>query len=82
LAFLAHVLHETDDPLKALNEAKRIGRKRVVVLEWPYIEEEEGPPLEHRLKPEVIEELARDVGFLERERIKLNHMDLYRFTVL
>ena len=33
---LGHVLHETDDPVAALVEARRAARLRVVVLEWPY----------------------------------------------
>ncbi len=49
VAFLGHVLHETDDPVRALSEARRVTTVRVVVLEWPYVQEEEGPPLEHRL---------------------------------
>jgi ubiquinone/menaquinone biosynthesis C-methylase UbiE len=79
LVFLGHVLHETDDPLKALKEARRVAKKRVAVLEWPYREEEKfGPPMEHRLKPEVIEELAGKAGFHEAERIELAHVDYYR----
>ncbi|MCD4671936.1 MAG: class I SAM-dependent methyltransferase [Anaerolineaceae bacterium] len=33
LVFLGHVLHETDVPLQALKEARRVGRKRTAVLE-------------------------------------------------
>jgi ubiquinone/menaquinone biosynthesis C-methylase UbiE len=82
LVFLGHVLHETDSPLQALKEARRVARSRVVVLEWPYHEEEEqGPPLEHRLRPEVIEDLAGKANFQLVERIKLAHMDFYRLTI-
>lgn len=80
LVFLGHVLHETDDPLKTLEEARRVARVRVAVLEWPYREEDAGPPLEHRLRPEVIEDLARNAGFREVERVELAHMDLYRLA--
>ena len=52
----------------------------MVVLEWPYREEEPGPPLWHRLKPEKIMEMGPDAGFASVERIKLDHMDLYRLT--
>jgi len=78
LLFLGHVLHETDNPLQALREARRVARSRVIVLEWPYQEEEQGPPIEHRLRPEVIEDLAGRVDFRNVECIKLTHMDLYR----
>jgi ubiquinone/menaquinone biosynthesis C-methylase UbiE len=78
LVFFGHVLHETDDPVGALTEARRVARKRVVVLEWPYREEEIGPPLAHRLSPSRVLELARAAGFTKSERIELGHMDLYR----
>jgi ubiquinone/menaquinone biosynthesis C-methylase UbiE len=80
LAFLGHVLHETDNALRALKEARRVAWARVAVLEWPYRQEEQGPPLEHRLKPEAIEHLAGKAGFRKVESIKLAHMDLYRLT--
>lgn len=79
LVFLGHLLHETDEPLAALKEARRVAKGRVVVLEWPYRREEQGPPLAHRLRPEAIEDLAHRAGFGEAERIQLKHMDLYRF---
>jgi ubiquinone/menaquinone biosynthesis C-methylase UbiE len=80
LVFLGHVLHETDDPAKALAEARRVALRRVAVLEWPYVEEERGPPLAHRLTPERIVELATTAGFAAVERIEMSHMHLYRLT--
>jgi ubiquinone/menaquinone biosynthesis C-methylase UbiE len=81
LAFLAHVLHETDDPVRALKEARRVSMARVVVLEWPYAaEEEHGPPLEIRLKPETVLEMARQAGLGRVEHLRLTHMDLYRMA--
>jgi ubiquinone/menaquinone biosynthesis C-methylase UbiE len=80
IAFLGHVLHETDDPLRALNEARRVACRRVVILEWPYREEPHGPPLEHRLQPQAVEDLAGRAGFGRPERIQLRHMDAYRLT--
>lgn len=80
LVFLGHVLHETDNPLEALKEARRVAQSRVVVLEWPYRQDEHGPPLEHRLRPSVIEDLAGKAGFRKVESIQLAHMDLYRLA--
>ncbi|MGA2477691.1 MAG: class I SAM-dependent methyltransferase [Spirochaetia bacterium] len=80
LVFLAHVLHETDDPEAALREARRVARTRVAILEWPYRREDKGPPLEHRLKPERIAQAAARAGFTAVERIELVHMDFYRMT--
>ncbi len=81
LVFLGHVLHETDDPAGALGEARRVSTARVVILEWPYVREEQGPPLEHRLKPEAIVEMAKRAGLGRVETMKLAHMDLYRIAV-
>ena len=80
LVFLAHVLHETDNPEAALREARRVAGKRVAILEWPWRKDEQGPPLEHRLKPEQVTEAARRAGFTAVERIELTSMDFYRMT--
>ena len=77
LVFMGHVLHEVDDPRKALAEARRVAGMRVSILEWPYRTEAQGPPLEHRLTPETIEELARTVGYRQIDRSNLTHMVLY-----
>ncbi len=81
LVFLGHVLHETDDPVAALREARRVARVRVAILEWPWIRENQGPPLEHRLAPEQVERFAREAGFPAVERIPMKHMDYYRLDV-
>lgn len=80
LVFLGHVLHETDDALQALKEARRVARMRASILEWPYRADESGPPLEHRLRPDLIEYLADQSGFRKVERIQLSHMDFYRLA--
>jgi ubiquinone/menaquinone biosynthesis C-methylase UbiE len=80
LVFLGHVLHEADDPLEALREARRVARARVAVLERPYRREEHGPPLEHRLPPERVRQLAQAAGFSRLESVLLKHMDFYRLA--
>jgi ubiquinone/menaquinone biosynthesis C-methylase UbiE len=80
LVMLSHVLHETDDPAAALTEARRVARVRVCVLEWPYVDEDKGPPLAHRLRPSEIETVARRAGFSAVQRTELAHMHLYRLT--
>lgn len=77
LVFFGHVLHETDDPLQALKEAKRVAVQRVVILEWPYRVEQHGPPIEERLTPETIEDVIRKAGFRSIEMTLLQHMILY-----
>jgi ubiquinone/menaquinone biosynthesis C-methylase UbiE len=81
LAFLGHVLHDADDPVVALKEARRVCTRRVALLEWPYIQEEHGPPLEHRLKPEAILAMGERAALGRVEHLRLAHMDLYRIAV-
>jgi ubiquinone/menaquinone biosynthesis C-methylase UbiE len=77
LVFLGHVLHEADDVIQALAEALRVAKKRVAVLEWPYVGGAMGPPIEHRLRNEDIISGAQSAGFLNVNNIRLKHMDLY-----
>jgi len=81
LVFLGLVLHEADDAQKALSESKRCAKQRVVVLEWPYKQEEMGPPLEHRLKPDDVVAMAKRVGFKAITIIPLKDLLLYQFLV-
>ncbi len=80
LVFLGLVLHEADDPARALREAHRVAKQRVVVLEYPYIAEELGPPLVERMKSERIIELITAEKFREWERIELKRTELYRMA--
>ncbi len=80
LVFLGLVLHETDSALTALQEARRVSRRRVAILEWPYRDEPYGPPLEHRLNPATISALATEAGFSQIDISPLEFMTLYRLT--
>lgn len=80
LVMMGHVLHETDDRAAALREARRVALWRVAILEWPYIEEEQGPPLAHRLQESEIRSLAHDAGFTVIDTTILSHMHLYRLA--
>lgn len=81
LVFFGLVLHESDEPLKVLREARRVSRQRVCLLEWPYQDGEFGPPLAHRVNPIEIADLARQAGFTHLESIQLNYLVFYRLTV-
>jgi ubiquinone/menaquinone biosynthesis C-methylase UbiE len=81
LVFLGLVLHEADDPLLALKEARRVAKVGVAVLEWSYQEEEHGPPLAHRLKTEDIETLAQRAGFQGVSIVPLKYLMLYFIPV-
>jgi ubiquinone/menaquinone biosynthesis C-methylase UbiE len=82
LVFLGHVLHEADDMNAALAEALRVARKRVAVLEWPYAEEDKGPPLAHRLQPDMVVAAARKTGFAKVNNVRLRHMEFFILDVL
>jgi ubiquinone/menaquinone biosynthesis C-methylase UbiE len=81
LTFMGLVLHEADNVRVALGEAYRVATKRAAVLEWIYREEDFGPPLNHRLKPEVVIASAESVGFKTIAQIDLAHLVLYRLDV-
>jgi ubiquinone/menaquinone biosynthesis C-methylase UbiE len=80
LVFFGLVLHESDEPLKVLQEARRVSRQRICILEWPYQEGEFGPPLAHRLNPTEIANLASQAYFTHLESIQLNYLVFYRLT--
>jgi ubiquinone/menaquinone biosynthesis C-methylase UbiE len=81
MVFLGMLLHESDEPLKVLQEAWRVSRKQVCILEWPYRNQEFGPPLAHRLNSTEIESLARQAGFSVFETTALTHLVFYRLVV-
>jgi ubiquinone/menaquinone biosynthesis C-methylase UbiE len=81
LVFLGHVLHEANDMVKALEEAKRVAKLRIAVLEWPYLKEEIGPPFYHRLSKEKIFELAAQAGLKKIDSLQLKHMVLFRINI-
>ena len=76
--FYGHVFHELDDLNKGMQEAYRVSKKLAGILEWKYKEEKMGPPLNQRIKEEVIEELALKTGFKKVETIHLKKMVFYK----
>jgi ubiquinone/menaquinone biosynthesis C-methylase UbiE len=78
VVFLGHVLHESDDIVKTLIEAHRVARNRVSILEWPFIAEQQGPPLNHRLDPALVVTNALRAGFSNVSVLQMKHMILYR----
>jgi ubiquinone/menaquinone biosynthesis C-methylase UbiE len=81
LVFLGHVLHEADDLVQALTEARRVAIQRVAVLEWPYGGGAMGPPLALRLRPGNIVAGAEKTGFVNVNNIRLKNMELYIMDV-
>ncbi len=79
LVFMGHLLHETDDAEAAVREAFRVSRQRLAILEWPYVEQQFGPPLEHRMPLEDIERCGFAAGFRFCDVIRLKLMQLVIF---
>jgi ubiquinone/menaquinone biosynthesis C-methylase UbiE len=79
MVFLGLVLHEVNDFEKSLSEAFRVCRIKTVVLEWKYEVANFGPPIEHRLKENFINEIAKSVGFGTIKSKHLSHLVLYTF---
>ena len=77
LAFMGVVLHETDDPLTALQEARRVTTLRTAVLEWPDEDQADGPPLSQRLPAEKITALALQAGFKRVQSFRLDTLILF-----
>lgn len=81
IVFMGLVLHETDDLLKSLQEARRVASQRVAVLEWPYQVEDFGPGLEERISPEEMASLSKQVGFGDLKTFPLEKLVLYVMQV-
>lgn len=63
-AFLACVLHELEGPA-TLRECRRILKPsgRLGIVDWKKIDQDEGPPREHRLDEGEAAAVLRDAGF-------------------
>jgi SAM-dependent methyltransferase len=76
--FLGLVLHESDEPLKALMETRRVARQQAGILEWPYQDGDVGPPLTHRLDPKDVASLIQKAGFRKWKVTALANTVFYR----
>ena len=81
LAFMGLVLHEADDLLTALQVARRVAKARVSVLEWRYEVQDFGPPMAHRLQPEIVRAAAEQAGFPTFDEQRLQSLVLYRLGI-
>lgn len=81
LLFMGVVLHEADDLVGALNEARRVAVQRLAVLEWNYVEQDFGPPLDHRLPIERVQGAAQTAQYASFAYHPLAHLSLYILDV-
>jgi ubiquinone/menaquinone biosynthesis C-methylase UbiE len=63
-AFMSTVLHEVDDKVRFLTNAKNTLQKngRLGIVEWIKKTMEMGPPIEERLEPEEVSGILREIG--------------------
>ncbi|TGE39257.1 class I SAM-dependent methyltransferase [Desulfosporosinus fructosivorans] len=61
------VLHEVEQPIEFFRELNRVLQTggRLVVIEWAKASTEMGPPLEHRLSIQQLDEWALSTGFVK-----------------
>ena len=61
------VLHEVDQPIEFFRELNRILQTggRLVIIEWAKASMEMGPPLEHRLSIQQLDDWALTTGFIK-----------------
>ncbi len=78
ISFFGLVFHEVNDFAKSLKEAFRVSQKGTFILEWNYAVEDFGPPLEHRLKPEFINDLSVKTGYKSFEKNPMKYLVLYK----
>ncbi len=62
---LGMVAHEAPDLAQMLAECRRVLRQggRIGIVEWNQTFTEMGPPLDHRLKPETLQDILIKLGF-------------------
>jgi ubiquinone/menaquinone biosynthesis C-methylase UbiE len=77
LCFLGFVLHEASRPLRTLQEAHRVCGFRTAVMEWPFAEQDYGPPLKDRLRSDEVFRMGNSSGFSRIEMVPLEHLILF-----
>lgn len=80
--FMGMVLHETQQPARALKEARRVAAKWVAVLEWPYPLPGDTEPPASRIRQPEIQAMACEAGFSDVSVHPMQNMVLYRMYKL
>lgn len=73
-AFMCTVLHEIEDKVRFINEAKRIlvQQGRIAIVEWSKKNSDWGPPIDHRLEGDTVKQTLQDCGFKDMSVTELN----------
>lgn len=79
VAYMGYVLHEAEDYQQAMDEAYRVCKRRLAVLEARHDVEGGGPPKHERLKPDFMVNLGLNAGFKSVDQIVMSNMVLLIF---
>lgn len=73
-AFMCTVLHEIEDKVRFINEAKRIltDGGKIAIIEWIKSESDWGPPISHRLDSSEVKQALLNCGFRDALSVELN----------
>ncbi|MEE4195167.1 MAG: class I SAM-dependent methyltransferase [Anaerolineae bacterium] len=77
VAFLSFVYHEVDDQMKTLMEARRVAKKGIAILDFPYDRVLMGPPKKIRIRPEKLQEQCAQAGLGQPEIVEYEKSVLY-----
>lgn len=81
LVFAGFVLHEVEDKVTALREWKRLSRRTVAVMDWPFREEDIGPPRRRRLERVEVVGFGQEAGLSEPDVWETDDWLLYTWTI-
>jgi ubiquinone/menaquinone biosynthesis C-methylase UbiE len=75
IALMVTVLHEINNPSEVIAEIKRILKNngKIAVIEFHKRETKMGPPIEHRLGKDEVQEMLRAAGFIVQEEFDLGN---------
>jgi len=62
LAFMSFVFHEVDDQIKSLQEAARVAKIGIAILDFPHDRVLLGPPKKARVKPDELRRHCQKLG--------------------
>ena len=77
LAFMSFVFHEVDDQVKTLQEARRVAKKGIVILDFPHDRVLMGPPMKIRVKPAVLREQCAQLRLGEPKIVEFEKSVLF-----
>lgn len=79
VTLMAFIIHEVEDKMRFLKEAtdKTKSGGHIIILDWEAIDEDKGPPKDHRVSRNECEEFVKDSGLAIKESMMLNKSHYY-----